>query len=127
MGFWHPDNMENRTFSYNVLMTSLCMLSAGVWQQYGLWLPFVFSFTLYAFIAWQLYVVPLLTPSDEKLSEEDKNRISYHEALKGNISRAEEKAQGLSVVVQKQTQHILAVEEQNKELAKRLEKLENRV
>lgn len=102
MGFWHPATPETTKFSYNVIVNGLLVLSAAAAQLFDAWLAFAAAMWFYLFIYWQLYFRFVFLRQDD-VSEEDKNRIAFHEMLTGDIGRVANRSERVEGVLRNQS------------------------
>ncbi len=119
MSFFHPGPPENVKFSYNVLTAVLLVLTATLMQLTGAWVPFVIAGLFAGFIAWQLYIRNIFR-RELDISDEDRNKIAYHELLTGEITRVKTTSERQVEVSRRQTERIDTLVETVERLEKTL-------
>lgn len=110
MSFFHPGNPENTKFSYNVLTVTFLIGTAALWQLTGAFIPFIVAAAFALFIIWQLYL-RFMIGREEDVSEDDKNRIAFHEMLTGDIGRAKNTSERAIAEAQAASRKIAELEE----------------
>src|ERR1051326_1836622 len=115
MGFFQPSNPEGVKFSYNCLMFLALAATAGIWQAFHIWAPFVFALIASAWVFWCVYVAAWLE-SKEELSDDTKNQIAYHTQFTSNIGRLQNMVENYSIVSQNQTKRIDELDKATKRL-----------
>ena len=86
MSFFAPATPEHIKFSYNTMTVVMLILTATLWQLTGAFIPFIVAVLFAIFIIWQLYARVIFIREDD-VSEDDKNRIAFHEMMTGDIGR----------------------------------------